>query len=244
MPGGASKPKRHFSECLLALPTDVQTRIFLYLSPDDLGVLSRCVIELAGIEEDRFLRRVWIKQTAPSRIDFKLFSPHHPRPDANELVRRGTLRGIAIVSGVKAHTYWASESAVRLSRTHANLQLALVRRALTIALAPSHRPSAPALHALGILPAPSTRASASIAAAAHTLQRQLERDHVRRSLLVARVGRSLGEVMQAHAGLWREGEAVRTALCPSIRGRRRFFEGLATATATAAGAATTDLDQR
>ena len=127
--------------------------------------------------------------------------------------------------------------AVRLSRTHANLQLALVRRALTVALAPSHRPSAPALYALGILPAPSTRASASIAAAAHTLQRQLERDHVRRALLVARVGRSLGEVMQAHAGLWREGEAVRTALCPSIRGRKRFFEGLATPTATAAAAA-------
>ena len=66
MPGTASKPKRPFSACLLELPTDLQTRIFLYLSPDDLGVLSRCVIELAGIEEDRFLRQVWIKQVSAS----------------------------------------------------------------------------------------------------------------------------------------------------------------------------------
>lgn len=45
-------------------------------------------------------------QTVPSRLShFFAF-----RPDPLELVRRGTLRGIAIVNSIRDGTYWASNS--------------------------------------------------------------------------------------------------------------------------------------
>ena len=51
-----------FSSALLSLPPEVQTRIFLLLSPDDLGILSRCVGQLEGIDRDGYLRMVWFSQ--------------------------------------------------------------------------------------------------------------------------------------------------------------------------------------
>ncbi|RXK40931.1 hypothetical protein M231_01779 [Tremella mesenterica] len=216
-----------FALGLFALPAELQTRIFLYLSPDDLGVLSRCVEDLAGVEEDEYLRRVWFKKTAPSLLDFKLFSPLNCRPDPAELIRRGTLRGVAIISGVRSHGYWASESAVRLSRIHATLHLAHLRRSLAAALSPLTRPDHTSLHAQRILPSSSRRTSASISAMAYRLERQIAKDQVRRALLGRKVGRTLVEVMELSHGVWQEGERVREAICPSIRGKRVFFEGLA-----------------
>lgn len=132
-----------FALGFLALPPELATRILLFLAPDDLGVLSRTVEQLAGVERDAYLWSVWISsvsgrwrgcavlrrrqhrdalgrrkqpltrtpplQTAPSRIHHALSSPLHPRPDAAELVRRGTLRGLAVISGVKADIYWGSD---------------------------------------------------------------------------------------------------------------------------------------
>lgn len=94
---------------LLALPGEIQTGIFLYLSIDDLSVLSRCVDELKGLDLDNYLRRVWYSsvshpdpepyryldidqrlnektQTVPARLDFALFSNYNARPDVHELV--------------------------------------------------------------------------------------------------------------------------------------------------------------
>ena len=53
-----------FSAALLSLPPELQTRIYLFLSPDDLGVLSRCVDRLEGIDQDGFLRMVWFSQVS------------------------------------------------------------------------------------------------------------------------------------------------------------------------------------
>ena len=47
------------STALIALPGEIQTRIFLYLSIDDLSVLSQCVDELKGLDMDEYLRKVW-----------------------------------------------------------------------------------------------------------------------------------------------------------------------------------------
>lgn len=55
-------PPRSFTTNLLALPPELQTRIFTFLSPHDLGVLSRCVPELEGVERDRYLRREWFRR--------------------------------------------------------------------------------------------------------------------------------------------------------------------------------------
>ena len=52
----------NFSVALLCLPPELQTRIFLFLSPDDLGVLSRCVGQLEGIDQDGYLRMMWFSQ--------------------------------------------------------------------------------------------------------------------------------------------------------------------------------------
>jgi hypothetical protein len=56
---------RPLTAALLSLPPELQTRIFTYLSTDDLGVLSRCVPELGGVEEDAYLRRIWFQRVRP-----------------------------------------------------------------------------------------------------------------------------------------------------------------------------------
>lgn len=113
-----------FATSFLALPPELAVHILLYLSPDDLGILSRVVEPLNGVERDEYLWDVWVHQvgvflsngflsnviqTAPSRVEHALFSPLSLRPDPLELVRRGTLRGVAVVSGVRGQGYWASE---------------------------------------------------------------------------------------------------------------------------------------
>ena len=50
----------------VALPGEIRTRILLYLSSDDLATLARCVGELRGVEEDAYLRRVWIEEVSRS----------------------------------------------------------------------------------------------------------------------------------------------------------------------------------
>lgn len=49
-----------FATSFLALPPELLTHILLYLAPDDLGVLSRVVGPLEGIERDRYLWAVWV----------------------------------------------------------------------------------------------------------------------------------------------------------------------------------------
>lgn len=49
-----------FATSFLALPPELLTHILMYLAPDDLGVLSRVVAPLAGVERDRYLWAVWV----------------------------------------------------------------------------------------------------------------------------------------------------------------------------------------
>jgi len=51
-----------FTTALLSLAPDIQNRIYTLLSPDDLGILSRCVDELHWLEDDRYLKRIWHTQ--------------------------------------------------------------------------------------------------------------------------------------------------------------------------------------
>ena len=55
-----------FCTKLLDLPSDLQSQIFVYLAPDDLGVLSRSVPELEELEADEYLRRIWFQQVRHS----------------------------------------------------------------------------------------------------------------------------------------------------------------------------------
>ncbi|GFZ47879.1 hypothetical protein JCM24511_05626 [Saitozyma sp. JCM 24511] len=200
-------PPRSFTTNLLALPPELQTRIFTFLSPHDLGVLSRCVPELEGVERDRYLRREWFRRTAPARLDWALFSPIHARPDPEEL-------------------------AVRLSRIHAKLQSSHIRQTLSLSLSPKTRPAPSALYARRILPSPDITTSPRISARAHELERRKERDEVRRKL-AAKLrlgGLGLGEVMDRVKGVWKDGgvggEWVRRAICPGVKEKKAYWEGL------------------
>ena len=51
-----------FSSSFLSLPPELQSRIFLYLAPDDLSVLSRSVDALKDVDQDEFLRKMWFEQ--------------------------------------------------------------------------------------------------------------------------------------------------------------------------------------
>ncbi|CAK9786195.1 hypothetical protein CC85DRAFT_283700 [Cutaneotrichosporon oleaginosum] len=211
-----------FALAFLALPHELLTHILLYLAPDDLGILSRVVGPLEGVERDSYLWAVWVHRTAPSRVGHALFSPL--RPDPLELVRRGTLRGVAIVNGVRAGGYWASPSAVRLSMIHDKLSRRSLHRHLSLAL--YLRPSRSALVRAGILHALPRGTSATISARAHALERARARDAARQAL------RAMGQrtfVEALKLGIWKDTQRVLLALCPSIRERQRFFEGLARA---------------
>lgn len=52
-----------FASRFLNLPTELQTQILLFLSPDELGVLSS-VPQLSGIEKDEYLRTVWMRRVS------------------------------------------------------------------------------------------------------------------------------------------------------------------------------------
>lgn len=52
-----------FAARFLTLPSELQTQILLFLSPDELGVLSS-VPQLSGIEKDEYLRTVWIHRVS------------------------------------------------------------------------------------------------------------------------------------------------------------------------------------
>ncbi|BEI80082.1 hypothetical protein CcaverHIS002_0106110 [Cutaneotrichosporon cavernicola] len=209
-----------FALSFLALPPELLTHILLYLAPDDLGILSRVVGPLEGVERDSYLWAVWVHSTAPSRVGHALFSPI--RPDALELVRRGTLRGMAIINGVRAGTYWGSPAAVRLSAIHDTLTRRSLRRHLSHALC--MRPSRPALVRAGILPGVPRGASSNISARAYNLERARARDAARQAL---RAGGLKSFVEKVGLGIWKDSQRVLLALCPSIRERQRFFEGLA-----------------
>ncbi|GMK54675.1 hypothetical protein CspeluHIS016_0112610 [Cutaneotrichosporon spelunceum] len=211
-----------FALSFLALPPELLTHILLYLAPDDLGILSRVVGPLQGVERDSYLWAVWVNSTAPSRVRHALFSPF--RPDALELVRRGTLRGMAIINGVRAGTYWSSSAAVRVSEIHDTLTRNSLRRHLSLALC--MRPSRPALVRAGILPAVPRGVSPSISAGAHALERARTRDAARQAL---RAGGLKTFVETMRRGIWKDSQRVLLSICPSIRERQRFFEGLARA---------------
>lgn len=107
---------------------------------------------------------------------------------------------------------------------HDTLSRRSLRRHLSLAL--YLRPSRPALVRAGILPAVPRGASSSISAGAHALERARARDAARQAL------RTVGQrsfVDAIRLGMWKDSQRVLLALCPSIRERQRFFEGLATA---------------
>lgn len=52
-----------FAARFLTLPSELQTQILLFLSPDELSVLSS-VPQLCGIEKDEYLRTVWIHRVS------------------------------------------------------------------------------------------------------------------------------------------------------------------------------------
>lgn len=52
---------RPFASHFLSLPTELQTQILLFLSPDELCALS-AVPQLSGIEDDKYLKAVWIQK--------------------------------------------------------------------------------------------------------------------------------------------------------------------------------------
>lgn len=56
-----------FAASFLALPPEILTHILLYLAPDDLGILSRLIPPLAGVERDRYLWAVWVHSVSCAR---------------------------------------------------------------------------------------------------------------------------------------------------------------------------------
>ncbi|WRT64644.1 uncharacterized protein IL334_001578 [Kwoniella shivajii] len=224
----STKEGLDFPASLFSLPVEIQLRIYLYLSPDDLGILGRYVRQLRGIEADGYLREIWFKHTAPSRLDHYLFAPSHGRPDPSELVRRGTLRGIAVISSIRSNGYWCSESAVRLSQIHTKLHQENLKRILNLHIT-SNRPSIKSLHSRRILPTSNILTSSKISAKIHLLEKARAKDKIKKALTDRKVGQEkLIDILNqtnGMMGVWKDdNERIRLALCGSIKSVKRYWE--------------------
>jgi hypothetical protein len=66
-----------FAIAFLALPPELLTHILLYLAPDDLGILSRIVGPLEGVERDSYLWAVWVHHVSCfRRLRMESFRAH------------------------------------------------------------------------------------------------------------------------------------------------------------------------
>lgn len=59
-----------FATAFLALPPELRISILSFLTPDDLGVLSRVVAPLEGIERDHYLWTMWISKVGAMSVQF------------------------------------------------------------------------------------------------------------------------------------------------------------------------------
>jgi hypothetical protein len=53
-----------FADAFFSLPDELRTHILTFLSPDDLGTLSRVVERLTGVETDAYLWATWIRRVS------------------------------------------------------------------------------------------------------------------------------------------------------------------------------------
>lgn len=67
-----------FSVALGTLPVELQYRIFSYLDTDDLGTLARVVPDLLGLDEETYLKDLFLKKVHTPR-SARLKSRLYPR---------------------------------------------------------------------------------------------------------------------------------------------------------------------
>ncbi|KAF7303189.1 hypothetical protein MKEN_01282600 [Mycena kentingensis (nom. inval.)] len=207
------------------LPNEVLLHILSFLDIPDLDLVSKLHPLLARLAADRALHNNRLRVVYPARVSHGLFAQPTLRPTVGELVQRGILRGLAIERRWRTGNYWNSHISVRqyevsvlLARHHAGAVLSqhLTRRSTTSPPAPLAHPD-------------SRNLASSLLGTARKLKWCFRRDTLAKMVrdktksgLLAGVGQWLEEKQH----VMQDGERVRLAVCPDMKGIVAFYERL------------------
>ncbi|KAJ3994128.1 hypothetical protein F5050DRAFT_1776890 [Lentinula boryana] len=236
---------------LIELPTDIILLIFSYLDLPELSSLAQLSPFLAVLASDPVLHKNRLRIVVPSRIQHSLFGQGPQgiafRPSIAELVHRGVIRGLSIERRWREGTYFHSHRSIIQYETSLKLARNQTSRIISMQLRQRIRDSKKflkTLHQAHVLPdeeSSSVHVSRSLLPVMRKLKWSIQKDElskrIRDGTLCSIPGqlsnRSIGSLEafcnwleRRGRGIVHDDERVRLAICPDVREKVGFFEGL------------------
>ncbi|KAF4612265.1 hypothetical protein D9613_004272 [Agrocybe pediades] len=230
---------------------DFPPEILLHIHIPDLDVVAQAAPSLVPLTTDPVMHTHRLKIVYPSRVEHALFARgpvgDYLRPTVGDLVHRGVMKGLAIERQWRMGAYFYSRNAIvqyensrALARRHAShvLKDQLRRRIITssVATTKANAPHAISLHALyssHVLPdveSSSPNVARSLLPIVRKLKWSLQRDRLAKVFKDSGIRVGIGAWLESGKGdarkVVQEGDKLRLAVCPPIRTRLGFFEGL------------------
>ncbi|KAF8167318.1 hypothetical protein B0H34DRAFT_681398 [Crassisporium funariophilum] len=229
------------SSGLLTSPPEILLHILSYLDLPDLAALALVAPSLVHLTNDPVMHNYRLRIVSPSRVNHNLFgiSPqgHALRPTVADLVHRGVMKGLGIERRWRMGAYFYSlnsiiqyENGRSLSRRHASHVLAVqLRRRTTDGTAST---SLQTLYSCRVIPdveSSSILVARSLLPVMRKLKWSLQRDRLAKVFKTSGVIVGIGpwlEREEERRRVVQEGEKVRLAVCPNIKTKVGFYEGL------------------
>ncbi|KAJ3721755.1 hypothetical protein C8R42DRAFT_702824 [Lentinula raphanica] len=233
------------------LPVDIALLILSYLDIPELYALSQLSPYLAVLASDPVLHKNRLRIVAPSRVQHSLFGQGPQgiafRPTIAELVHRGVMKGLSIERRWREGLYFHSHRSIVQYETSLKLARNQTCRIISMQLRQRRSDSSSllkTLHQIHILPdeeSSSLLVSRSLLPVMRKLKWSIQRDNlskrIRDGTLCSIPGqssnKSLGSLeafciwLESRGrGIVHENERVRLAICPDVRKKVGFYEGL------------------
>ncbi|KAF9074856.1 hypothetical protein BDP27DRAFT_1380952 [Rhodocollybia butyracea] len=235
------------------IPTDIILHILSYLDLPDLDSLAQASPFLAALAVDPVLHKNRLRIVAPSRIQHSLFGQGPQgiafRPTVGELVHRGIMRGLSIERHWREGTYFHShcsivhyEAGMKLARK--NTSRIINTQLLNRQQKQDKYDFLRELRQAQILPdeeSSSLRLCHSLLPVVRKLKWLIQKDTLSKKIRDGTVYNIPGQACSTSFrslevfGMWLEGrgrgivhdnERIRLAICPDIRKKVGFYEGL------------------
>ncbi|KAE9398487.1 hypothetical protein BT96DRAFT_882966 [Gymnopus androsaceus JB14] len=219
------------------MPTDIILHIFSYLDLPDLASLAQASPFLAALASDPALNKNRLRIVAPCRIQHSLFGQGPQgiafRPTIAELVHRGVIRGLSIerrwregIHFLHSHRSIVQyETAMKLARTHAS-------HIISVQLRQRKFDFLKTLHYARVLPdeeSSSLRISRSLLPVMRKLKWSIQKDNLSKKIrdgTVYSIPIFCKWLESRGKGIVHDDERVRLAICPDVRKKVGFYEGL------------------
>ncbi|KAJ4485791.1 hypothetical protein J3R30DRAFT_3655136 [Lentinula aciculospora] len=223
------------------MPADIILLIFSYLDLPDLASLAQVAPFLAVLASDPALHKNRLRIIAPSRIQHSLFAQGPQgiafRPTIAELVHRGVMRGLSIERHWREGTYFHSHRSIIQYETSLKLARNQTSRIISIQLRRRKQNSddfLKTLHQAHVLPdeeSSSLHVSRSLLPVMRKLKWSIQKDNLSRKIKdgtakIESLEVFCGWLESRGKGIVQDNERVRLAICPDVRKKVGFYEGL------------------